>query len=330
MDVIDKMSIGGYAFPLDPAAKTALETYLGKIQAFYRGKESGDEIVDGIEGRIAELLLEKRGDGSVVTGTDIEEIIGIMGYPDEMDSPEENTSEEPRGNERKETKRLYRDPKNGVIAGVCSGLANYFKVDVVLARIVFVALFAVSFLGEELALAVPLIYLALVFCMPAAKTVKQRWEMKGDDGSVEEVERKVRRGADEAEVSTRSELWEKLGKIILTCIGILMIITGIAGLVTIGIGAVSGAEFQLMPKLWREYPEAAHWSAALLDTPWVYGCILAAVGIPFIGLLWGGIQLCFGLKSPKWHPGIILFILWIAAMVAVTAKAFFSILPDIL
>ena len=41
-------------------------------------------------------------------------------------------------------KRLYRDENDKVFGGVCSGLANYFGIDVVVMRIIFVIL-AVSF-----------------------------------------------------------------------------------------------------------------------------------------------------------------------------------------
>ena len=36
------------------------------------------------------------------------------------------------------SKRLVRDQSNKVIAGVCSGLGNYFNVDPVLVRVAFV------------------------------------------------------------------------------------------------------------------------------------------------------------------------------------------------
>jgi phage shock protein PspC (stress-responsive transcriptional regulator) len=35
-------------------------------------------------------------------------------------------------------KKLTRDKKNGVIGGVCAGLADYFNTDVVLFRLLFV------------------------------------------------------------------------------------------------------------------------------------------------------------------------------------------------
>lgn len=37
-------------------------------------------------------------------------------------------------------KKLYRSPKNGVLFGICAGLANYIDVDVVFVRLVVVVL----------------------------------------------------------------------------------------------------------------------------------------------------------------------------------------------
>lgn len=56
-------------------------------------------------------------------------------------------------------KRLYRNVTNKVIGGVCSGLAEYFSLDVVLVR----AIFAASFLFAGLGLG---LYLVLWILMP--------------------------------------------------------------------------------------------------------------------------------------------------------------------
>jgi len=37
-------------------------------------------------------------------------------------------------------KKLYRNKRNGMIAGVCSGLADYLNVDVTIIRLIFVLL----------------------------------------------------------------------------------------------------------------------------------------------------------------------------------------------
>ncbi len=39
-----------------------------------------------------------------------------------------------------ETKKLYRDTENQQVAGVCSGLADYFDVDVTLIRVIWIIL----------------------------------------------------------------------------------------------------------------------------------------------------------------------------------------------
>jgi phage shock protein C len=43
-------------------------------------------------------------------------------------------------------RKLYRDPKNGMIFGVCAGLADYFDTDVAIMRVIWV--FLVLFAGS--------------------------------------------------------------------------------------------------------------------------------------------------------------------------------------
>ena len=37
-------------------------------------------------------------------------------------------------------KKLYRNKKEGILAGVCAGVANYFSIDPVIVRIIWAAL----------------------------------------------------------------------------------------------------------------------------------------------------------------------------------------------
>jgi phage shock protein C len=48
-------------------------------------------------------------------------------------------------NETKETKRLVRARKGRLLAGVCSGIAEYVGIDVTVIRLIFVALGVVTF-----------------------------------------------------------------------------------------------------------------------------------------------------------------------------------------
>ena len=90
MTEIEKVSIGGYAFTLEKAAAEEVGQYLKNLEAHYLGKPGGKEIMEGIEERMAELLLERCGGGRVATMADIQSLIGILGRPEriEADDPE--------------------------------------------------------------------------------------------------------------------------------------------------------------------------------------------------------------------------------------------------
>ena len=57
------------------------------------------------------------------------------------------------------TKKLYRKPKEQMIAGVCAGLAEYLNLDLVIVRLIFVLLLLLG--GHGL-----LIYVILWIIMP--------------------------------------------------------------------------------------------------------------------------------------------------------------------
>ncbi|MEX0668388.1 MAG: PspC domain-containing protein [Candidatus Saccharimonadales bacterium] len=59
-----------------------------------------------------------------------------------------------------DTQKLYRIPEEGVIAGVCAGLADYFDIDVTLIRVIFVVL---TFAGAGFGV---LLYILLAILTP--------------------------------------------------------------------------------------------------------------------------------------------------------------------
>ena len=58
-----------------------------------------------------------------------------------------------------ESKKLYRIPDNGMIAGVCAGLGEYLNADPTIIRLVFVLLTLAGFSGV-------LIYLIMMLIVP--------------------------------------------------------------------------------------------------------------------------------------------------------------------
>lgn len=84
------------------------------------------------------------------------------------------------------TKKLYRNPDDRVISGVCSGLSTYFGVDVALVRLLFVLCLFVSF-GSFL-----LIYFILWVITPEAKTITDKIQMQGEPITLANIESNIK------------------------------------------------------------------------------------------------------------------------------------------
>lgn len=94
--------------------------------------------------------------------------------------------------------KLYRSEDNRVIGGVCAGLAKHFDVDVVLVRLVFVALGFVNGLGV-------LAYLILWLVVPD----EGRSEMTGEDvlrANLDDIRQRARQVGESLRNSGRSNM----------------------------------------------------------------------------------------------------------------------------
>ena len=109
MKQVEYISIGGYVFSLEDSASRAAKEYLDQLEAFYSRKESGAEVMEGIEERMAELLLEKSGKGGVVTLAMVNDVISVLGRPETI---EEETSDAPDAEPAEASDRTSKCPKH--------------------------------------------------------------------------------------------------------------------------------------------------------------------------------------------------------------------------
>ncbi|MCK5029738.1 MAG: PspC domain-containing protein, partial [Bacteroidales bacterium] len=181
-----KINIGGVIFHLDEDAYQILQNYLTAINQRFVSTKEGKEIVSDIEHRIAEILQSKLSEQKQVISTeDIEEVIDIMGRPEDFDTDEESNEKDYHQYE-KSSKRLYRDPDNRVLGGVCSGIATYLNIDPLIIRILFLVLiFAFGIIG--------IIYIVLWALLPAAHTTAQKLDMRGENFNISDIEKNVRK-----------------------------------------------------------------------------------------------------------------------------------------
>ena len=165
------INIAGMVYHIDDDAYERLNQYLSKVRLELQSTESGNEIYQDIETRIGELFTERlKNNRQVITLQDVEEIIAIMGKPADISG---NTDEKEYSSYNEKYRRMYRDPDNRIIGGVCSGLAAYWRLDPTIVRLVFVILAIFGMAGV-------LIYLILWIILPEARTVAQKLEMRGE------------------------------------------------------------------------------------------------------------------------------------------------------
>ena len=85
------INISGSVFHIDDDAHEKLSNYLNKITRHFGNDADAKEIEQDIETRISELFSEKLKSGSeVITIDHVEEIIQIMGMPEDFSDAKED------------------------------------------------------------------------------------------------------------------------------------------------------------------------------------------------------------------------------------------------
>jgi phage shock protein PspC (stress-responsive transcriptional regulator) len=199
MKDIRQVSLNSVVFYVEEDGYIAIKQYIDNLERYYADKEGGKEIIEDIQIRFAELLSEKRTfTEQAITLQNIEDVIAVLGYPDNFEPEENKESKQQESPLGKKRKQLYRDLENARLAGVCSGLSYYFGIDVWIFRLAFICLGIFS-VGTWI-----LVYLILWFVIPLAKTTRQRYEMKGEALNIEDIEQRVKSGIHEAEAKVRN------------------------------------------------------------------------------------------------------------------------------
>ena len=205
MNKVLNINLGGMPFTIDEDAYDHLRTYLKTIHKHFSSSEGYEEITADIEARMAELFQEKLGNRPIVTLADVKHVIAIMGTPEDFgaESIGEDAPKSDSGKrwEFKTGKRLFRNPDDSVVGGVCSGIAAYFGIqDPVWVRLAFILLTVSGGFG------IPL-YLILWAVLPEAKTASDRLAMRGEPANVSNIGRII-----EEELSYMSKKMGELGE----------------------------------------------------------------------------------------------------------------------
>ena len=188
MKITVSINLGGYSFNIDEDAYAELKMYLRNLELHFAGEESASEILSDIETRMAELFRTKiTSYKQVINIEDVRQAISVLGTPEDI-----SDSDGPTGREKFASPgyhRMYRDPDNRIIGGVCSGMGAYWNIDPVIVRIIFIALSLAGGIGV-------MVYLILYIVLPEAKTTAQKIEMKGETVNIHNIKEAVKKEFD--------------------------------------------------------------------------------------------------------------------------------------
>ena len=342
------INISGTVFNIDEDAYDKLKTYLLNLSEHFRNEDGGDEIIHDIEARIAELFSHKTyANKDVVTINMVNEIIEVMGMPEDFAVSEEESSE----NQNKKTysstsystqqsKRLYRDPESRVIGGVCSGLGHYLKMDKVLVRILFFVLFLIT---SGVAL---LAYFILWIAVPKARTTSQRLEMKGEDVNVDNIGKSVKeefsemkenfekyknskefqKGKDYARKAGQNAQYagKEAANVITKIFGVIIFTVGILSLVGLMIGIMFTTKaIGFLPEIAGAHHTGLffdHLYSGSLATTFLISIFIIA-GIPLLLLIYAGTKMLFNYYSNSKNIVLTAIGVWIIAIVVAIASS---------
>jgi phage shock protein PspC (stress-responsive transcriptional regulator) len=244
-------------------------------------------------------------------------------------------------------RRLYRNPKQKVVGGVCSGIAAYANIDPIIPRIVFAApLLAMIFFGiidgdrffffPFLAGSLPtlvLLYIILWASLPEATTVAEKLEMRGEKVDVHNLSQAIKGvDADKDQPVKRSGIAQLfvimvkifvffiLGTILLTLAGITIAV--LAAL----LGLASSSVFV--------FPFTGFITENMSDRYILWTCVILTLMVPFVVIIRLLVRIISGRKRSgnKWiNAGLaFLFILgvfglfWIGSSIASDFKTSYT------
>lgn len=204
MNKVININLGGYPFTIDDDAYDHLSTYLETIHNHFRDSEGYEEITTDIEARMAELFQESLGDRPIVHLKDVKAAITIMGTPEDFGAePMDEETGKKKSGTYKTGKRLFRNPEDEVLGGVCSGIAAYFGIaDPLWVRLAFIVFTISGGFG------IPL-YVILWAVLPKAESSSDRLSMRGEPINVSNISKIIEE--EFTNLSTKvSELGEEL------------------------------------------------------------------------------------------------------------------------
>ena len=330
MDKTININLGGTLFQIDEEAYRILRDYLQAINNRFANVQGGHETIEDIESRIAEIFQSQKGLAGVITRENVDSMIAIIGKPEEFDPGEPEISKQSYSSRKK---RMYRNPDDIIVGGVCSGIAGYLDSDPVLFRILFVVFalfFGVGFF----------VYVALWIALPVARTDSQKRDLYGSSyhTSISHDDTHVNGTHGPTYSYSRfgnavNEVFRAIGRvfyiifrIFLIIIGVALVLTGFLFILSYvmifffkfpGIFSIDSAGVNLF-----NIPDFLNYIVNPSVVPWIIILTSIAVILPMLAIIYWGVKMIFWFHARDGVVSLVALVVWVMTIAALSIIGF--------
>lgn len=313
MEKTININLGGTLFSVEEAAYKYLRDYLQSLDSSLKNTPGGNEALEDIEQRIAEIFRSQIPSGGVVTYNNVAAMIDIIGKPEDI-SQSENVNYDYSYTTRK--RRLFRNTDDQIIGGVCGGIGAYLGTDPVWIRLLIVILalfFGVGFF----------LYLILWIALPAAITENDKKELFGNQYYSERLSADGKNAYATSKVGNAfNEIFRAVGRvcyiivrIILAFFGVAIVLTGFLALLSflaVFIFRFPGAFSTGALGLDITYmPDFLNYVVNQKSVIWILILSTITVALPSLAMIYGGLKMIFWFRAKDGVILLIGLILWV-------------------
>jgi phage shock protein PspC (stress-responsive transcriptional regulator) len=307
------IQLSKYGFFMEEDAYQILQAWFDRIKSNLEGEAYKEEIIQDLELRLADLWFDKHKNQTAVTLSDVQQAIEIIGDPDIIkdDTESNRVQNEKVTTSVKTQKRLYRDPDDFVIGGVCSGIAAYFNMDPVIVRLLAILFFFLAGMSFW-------VYIILWIIIPEAKTISQKMEMKGESLNWNNLKNELSKKAREVEQGSKGffkrirkspqtkNILYSIVNVFGTIIGIISLFVGVIlfisliGVIISSISIISVSDYEILNSILGHH----------ISFFWIKLWLYFVLGSMFLFFTYTGIKLIFKIRGSKWaYPSILTLLL---------------------
>ena len=303
------INLAGSAFYIDENAYSTLKNYLQSIEQNLGGGTDKKDVMHDIELRIAELFTDMRRQKhlDVVTIGMVRAVMEQLGKPDDF-KEETEVNQVAEGPKQFYHRKLYRDTDKQIMGGVCAGLGHWLGIDAIWVRLIFIL--CLLLWGVTLP-----IYIILWLIIPEARTAAQRLDMRGEEPTVENIEKEVEQLRSRPESSGSGCLGTGL-KIIVWCIAGFFLLMAGSIFYALFAGAMTLLPFGFLGIFFTH----GNWAAAVLAI-----LIVMVIGIPVFAIVYAIVK---SIRQGESISGKVMWtclVLWLMAAVGSVVLGIYEI-----